>query len=702
MTNQKAGRGILLCIPLLSLLFFSGCPGLLNLTPLVYTVSVADGITNGTITVSPTSAEEGTAITVTATPNSEYRLKAGSLKYNDGADHVITGNVFTMPAADVTVTGAFEPAGSSTYNITIQPATGGSISASSDTAAAGETVIVTVSPDSGKKLAAGGLKYNGTPIVVSGNAGTFTMPAEDVTITAEFEDLASNEHSISAPSTTGGSIEVPSTGIEGASITVTVTPATGWQLQAGSLKVNNGSVPITGSGPTYTFTMPAANVTLTAVFEQIPYTVTKGTISGNGDISFAPASGPYYYGDTITVTVSPGSRQKLVVDSLKYNGTSIMVSNNSGIFAMPAGSVTITAEFEALADNEYYISALFVTGGSISVPSTGIAGAPITVTVTPNTGYQLQAGSLKYNDGSSDTSITTGGPASYTFTIPAANVTVTAVFEPEGSTEYNVTMQQASGGSISASSGTATAGQMVTLTVTPYTGYRLKAGSLKVSNGSVPITGSGPTYTFAMPAEHVTVTAVFEKIPVPVTGVSVTPPAVELAPGAALTLTAAITPSNADNKTVTWTSGNTNIATVSGSGLTVTVTIKAGAANGSTATITATTDDGGFTDTCVVTVKAGAGLAVNFTGFGDESIDLTLSTENERSNYESLTVTYAGSGNVSWYLDGQSYYHYNNYPNSVFIYTGLSDISLGIHYLTAVIQNGATYASKEVFFRVVE
>ncbi|MDE6050020.1 MAG: Ig-like domain-containing protein [Paramuribaculum sp.] len=73
-------------------------------------------------------------------------------------------------------------------------------------------------------------------------------------------------------------------------------------------------------------------------------------------------------------------------------------------------------------------------------------------------------------------------------------------------------------------------------------------------------------------------------------------PDLELTEGETATLKAIITPENATDKTVTWSSSNEAVATVSATGLVT--AIKAG-----TATITASTANG-LTATCTVTVKA--------------------------------------------------------------------------------------------------
>ena len=80
----------------------------------------------------------------------------------------------------------------------------------------------------------------------------------------------------------------------------------------------------------------------------------------------------------------------------------------------------------------------------------------------------------------------------------------------------------------------------------------------------------------------------------PVTGVALNTAKITATVGHSQTLTAIITPTDAYDKTVTWKSSDTSIAVVSNNGI---VTI----VGDGTATITATTNDGGFTATCVVT-----------------------------------------------------------------------------------------------------
>ncbi len=81
-----------------------------------------------------------------------------------------------------------------------------------------------------------------------------------------------------------------------------------------------------------------------------------------------------------------------------------------------------------------------------------------------------------------------------------------------------------------------------------------------------------------------------------VEGISLDRTILTLQEGSSYTLTAVITPADATNKSITWTSDNENVATVSNG--------RVVAKSSGTATITATTSDGMHTATCKVTVVA--------------------------------------------------------------------------------------------------
>ena len=139
--------------------------------------------------------------------------------------------------------------------------------------------------------------------------------------------------------------------------------------------------------------------------------------------------------------------------------------------------------------------------------------------------------------------------------------------------------------------------------------------------------------------------------PVPVTGVSLDKEQISVSVEGKQTLVATVSPLNATNKSVTWKSSNSSIATVSNGVVT-------GVSEG-TCTITVTTNDGGFEKTCSVTVTkkidpTGQEYKLSFkTNTSDGSTDLTTSTisgqitENTLSNsFTTLTKIYSGKSGI--------------------------------------------------------
>ena len=121
-----------------------------------------------------------------------------------------------------------------------------------------------------------------------------------------------------------------------------------------------------------------------------------------------------------------------------------------------------------------------------------------------------------------------------------------------------------------------------------------------------------------------------------VTGVSLDESSITLDVGGSKTLTATVTPDNATNKKVRWTSDNETVATVSEDGVVTAVA-------GGTAVITATTHDGLFTATCTVTVNA-----------PDAAPSITTDTlpNGKVGEAYSQTLTANGTAPITWSIDG--------------------------------------------------
>lgn len=144
--------------------------------------------------------------------------------------------------------------------------------------------------------------------------------------------------------------------------------------------------------------------------------------------------------------------------------------------------------------------------------------------------------------------------------------------------------------------------------------------TLALTNGAAESNISWPG---GVKPENVTVTGgQTEPEPAPVTSVALDKTTATIKVGGTVTLAATITPANATNKNVTWSSSDPAVATVDTNGV---VTGKAAGK----ATITVTTVDGNHTATCVVTVttSGGGGSSGGGGGGGSSSSGYTITVE---------------------------------------------------------------------------
>jgi cellulase/cellobiase CelA1/uncharacterized protein YjdB/aryl-phospho-beta-D-glucosidase BglC (GH1 family) len=127
---------------------------------------------------------------------------------------------------------------------------------------------------------------------------------------------------------------------------------------------------------------------------------------------------------------------------------------------------------------------------------------------------------------------------------------------------------------------------------------------------------------------------------VPVTGVSVTPASTSVNEGSITTLTATVAPRNATNKSITWASSDSRVATVSSEG------VVTGIAAGS-ATITVTTQDGSHTATCAVTVtRSGDAISTPCASPVAATLPLVINGAGEFCRVTSGSITYINSWNM--------------------------------------------------------
>lgn len=255
---------------------------------------------NGTVTVDPTAAVEGTDVTVTVKAADNYQLKADSLTYSykSGEDTkteklTLTDGkaTFKMPAADVTVSAAFEEIATETYTVTVTKDGDGKVTVNEQETEkleglkSGDTVTLKINPIdtdtlltelAGVTVTSGKVDVSTTK--VDENTYTFKMPDGDVNVSVKFTTV---EYGIEVKMLGEGEGTITFTDgktrfAAGTNVTATITPnGTTYELTKVMYDDGSENKEVTSelkNGCEYTFTMPANHVKFEATFEKGPST----------------------------------------------------------------------------------------------------------------------------------------------------------------------------------------------------------------------------------------------------------------------------------------------------------------------------------------------------------------------------------------------------------------------------------------------
>ena len=255
-----------------------------------------------TVTVNPDKAAQDTEITVTVANIKEgYQLKEGGLtySYNNGEKTetvTLTLNekgeaTFKMPAADVTVSAAFEKIATETYTVTVDKGGDGKVTVNGQETEkleglkSGDPVTLKIDPIdtdtlltklAGVTVTSGKVEVSTTK--VDENTYTFTMPDGNVNVSVKFTTV---EYGIEVKMLGEGEGTITFTDgktrfAAGTNVTATITPnGTTYELTKVMYDDGSENKEVTSelkNGCEYTFTMPANHVKFEATFEKGPST----------------------------------------------------------------------------------------------------------------------------------------------------------------------------------------------------------------------------------------------------------------------------------------------------------------------------------------------------------------------------------------------------------------------------------------------
>ncbi len=365
------------------------------------------------------------------------------------------------------------------------------------------------------------------------------------------------------PAITNGTVDtVFSEAEEGDTVTVIATPDDGYALDGITVTTVSGTaVTVADDG---TFTMPAEAVIVSASFIANTYTVTiDNTADTNGTIALSGTKTAFAEGDTVTLTVTPKTGYELESITVDADGQEVDVDLDTLTFTMPAGDVTVSAAFKAIA-----VTGVTLNRATASVLVDGTV--TLVATVSPKTALDT---SVTWS--SADTSIAKVDANGKVTGVSAGKTTITVKTTDggyEASCTVTVTEEEIAVESITLDPTAVEleVGETTTITATvipedatydSITWTSSNDAVATVENGEITAVAEG-TATITAAIGDIEATCEVTVTAVAVESITLSEESVMLGIGETATLTATVSPANAAYDSITWTSSNDAIATV--------------------------------------------------------------------------------------------------------------------------------------------
>ncbi|MBQ4407772.1 MAG: T9SS type A sorting domain-containing protein [Bacteroidales bacterium] len=346
----------------------------------------------------------------------------------------------------------------------------------------GENISVTFTKREGYKLTSA--TYNGINLNIKDYKASFTMPSKDVEIKTVYTPIA---YSVSCTDANITADKTTATIDDKVNLTIKDRTSEGYKLD--KVLVNSTEIAVQDFKASFDMKDYMKDVTITAQYSKIPYTITTDEFSQVANSTATAA-------DVINVTFKQLDGYNLT--SATYNGKALSVNNYKSSFTMPAANVEIKTQYSkipyTITTDEY----------SQVANTTANVDDVINVTFKQCEGYTLT--SATYNG----TALTVSNYKS-SFTMPAANVEIKTVYAPIA---YAISCTDAN---ITADKTTATIEDKVNLTFKNRTSEGYKLDKVLVNSTEIAVKDFKASFDMKDYLKDVIISAQYSKIPYTIT-----------------------------------------------------------------------------------------------------------------------------------------------------------------------------------------
>ena len=431
------------------------------------------------INVFPVNPSYGDTVKVTAEAVPGYILDDVIIKDANGNR---LSNPFTQGLGSVTVEAVTSPI---KYPPVINSNAGQTVTLNNNTPIIGDEVIVTVTPNSPIEV----LDSEGNEVAVNVNSdGTYSFYQPVGSVTINVSNLPVQTPDVTAfNATVSLSISNP---VEGDEVEFLIIPDVGYQVD--KVTVNGAEV------TDYKFTQGSTPTVIVVTTSQIEYTVTV-----EGDATMEPQSP--HYGDTVTVTVPNGSFITVKTEA----GDNIPVNRIDDItytYTQPDDNTIVS-----VTSAPTFVPNITVSNATVTYsPQFPQEGDKVTLNIIPDKGYVV-------NNITVDGKPITGMEYTQGFTIP--EIVVSTIRKT-----YNNVIN-APNASVVFSSTTPVYGSLVSMTITPHTGYKVTGVLIADTDGNEQeyIDNGDGSYLFTQPDSALVIMVFCSKMETPST-TTPTPP----------------------------------------------------------------------------------------------------------------------------------------------------------------------------------